>query len=600
MSIEVSGKQIATNKITIKDVFAEDMWFNIPDYQRPYVWGEDQISTLLDDISHAATNTPDSQYFLGSLVLHSQNKVFEGTTYQENAVLDGQQRLTTLYILQAVVRDMATDSRLKQICSRAIFQEGNPYDGIPERMRIEFAIREEVEAFILKYIKEQGGTQQTEELKVVVKNSESVSIRNMAKAILIINKWFKNEDNLSIELFFPYLRQYVILVYVASSELEDAFRLFTVLNDRGVKLRNSDILKAHNLKETSTEKKQIEYAKFWEKLEGELGEDFDQFLSYIRTILVKEKARHNLLKEFEDNIYNPKRYNQTTKKYEPVAPLLKKGDDTFEIIKEYKEHFDAVFSGNNYHIANNWAFDNLISVLEDTALSDIWIPPLLVFRKHFGEHRILEFLKLLDNKFSGDWIARETPTTRIEAMNAVIKAIESVSSLEGQSQEEKIQALFDSDVFNFESSDFLTQLEHNTIYGRRFARYILRKVDYLLQGPMHQDKRVSFNQMSVEHILPQTPKEDSQWLKDFTLEEVEEWKHKLGNLVLISRRKNSSQGRLDFTEKKTKYFKDSIESFPNSIRVMQKSKWTIKELTGNHSELISKLKAHYKLKEYAF
>lgn len=598
MSIEVSGKQIATNKISIKDVFAEDMWFNIPDYQRPYVWGEDQISTLLEDISHAAINTPDSQYFLGSLVLHSQDKEFEGTNYQENAVLDGQQRLTTLYILQAVVRDIATDSRLKQICSKSIFQEGNPYDGIPERMRIEFEVREEVEEFVLKFIKEDGGTQKTEELKTEARNSENVSIRNMAKAILIINQWFKGEENLPIDEFFPYLRQYVILVYVASSELEDAFRLFTVLNDRGIKLRNSDILKAHNLKETSSERKQKEYAKFWEKLEGELGENFDQFLSYIRTILVKEKARHNLLKEFEDNIYNPKRYNQTTKKYEPVDPLLKKGDDTFEIIKEYKEHFDAIFGGNNYHIAENWAFDNLISVMEDTALSDIWIPPLLVFRKHFGENRILEFLELLDNKYSGDWIARETPSKRIDAMNSVIKSIEKHSLEKGLNIEEKLNLLFNSEVFKFDTTEFLTQLEENTIYGRRFARYILRKVDYLLQGPLHQEKRVSFNQMSVEHILPQTPKENSQWVKDFTLEQREEWTHRLGNLVMISRRKNSGQGRLDFADKKAKYFKDSIESFPNSIRIMQKPHWTITELKENHTQLIAKLKSHYNLLEY--
>lgn len=595
MSIEVSGKQIATNKITIKDVFAEDMWFNIPDYQRPYVWGEDQISTLLDDISYAALNTPDSQYFLGSLVLHSQDKDFENTNYQENAVLDGQQRLTTLYILQAVVRDIATDDRLKQTCSKAIFQEGNPYDGIPERLRIEFAIRSDVEAFISTYIKEIGGTQRIELLQQLINTSANVSIRNMAKAILIINKWFKNDDNIDIDTFFPYLRQYVIMVYVASNELEDAFRLFTVLNDRGIKLRNSDILKAQNLKEVSTEKKQREYAIYWEELEGELGENFDQFLSYIRTILVKEKARHNLLKEFEDNIYNPKKYNKSTKKYEKSTALLTKGDETFDIIKQYKTHFDIIFSGNNYHIDNSWAFDNLISVMQDTALSDIWIPPLLAYRKHFGDTKILEFLRLIENKFSGDWMARETPTTRIEAMNAIIKKIENVSKLKEVTLNDKICDLFQDTVFQFNSSAFLWQLEKNTIYGRRFARYILRKIDYLLQGPLHQEKRTDFNRMSVEHVLPQTPKEDSQWIKDFTKEEREEWTHKLGNLVLISRRKNSGQGRLDFQQKKEKYFKSSIESFPNSIRIMQKPQWTIAELKDNHSQLIARIKKYYNL-----
>ncbi|MCH3885666.1 DUF262 domain-containing protein [Tenacibaculum aquimarinum] len=595
MAIEVTGKQIASDKITIKDVFAEDMWFSIPDYQRPYVWGEDQISSLLDDVAHSAINTPDSQYFLGSLVLHTEPKQNGNTNYQENSVLDGQQRLTTLYLLQVVVRDLATDSRLKSTCAKAIFQEGNPYDGIPERLRIEFAIRKEVEEFINAYIKKEGGTLKKEELLKLVNNSKNVSVRNMANAILIIIKWFTTEENLNIDTFFPYLRQYVILVYVSSSELEDAYRLFTVLNDRGIKLRNSDILKAQNLKEVSTETKKAEYAKYWEELEGELEEDFDLFLSYIRTILVKEKARHNLLKEFDDNIYNPKKYNYTTKKQEKASALLKRGDETFDIIKKYKTHFDVIFSGNNHHIDNNWAFDNLVKVMQDTALSDIWVPPLLVYRENFGEDKIFDFLILLDNKFSGDWIARETPTTRIEGMNAIIKKIEEINALADLSKEEKIKLLFEDGVFTFNSANFLLDIEEHTIYGRRFARYILRKIDFLLDAPLYSEKRSSYNEMSVEHILPQNPQDTSQWVQDFTPEEREEWTHKLGNLVLISRRKNSGQGRLDFSLKKAKYFNNSIESFPNSLQIMQKDQWTIDELKANHAQLIQKIKSHYKI-----
>ena len=80
-----------------------------------------------------------------------------------------------------------------------------------------------------------------------------------------------------------------------------------------------------------------------------------------------------------------------------------------------------------------------------------------------------------------------------------------------------------------------------------------------------------------------------------TEEEKEEWTHKLGNLVLISRRKNSGQGRLDFSDKKTKYFTNSIETFPNSIRIMQKPQWTISELKENHNQLINIIKAYYNI-----
>ena len=591
--IEVSGRQISSDKISIKDCLGEDMWFCIPDYQRPYVWGEDQITLLLDDIAYAALHTPDTQYFLGSLVLHCASKNIGKTSFIENSVLDGQQRLTTLYMLHAVIRDIASEKGRQDACSKVIFQAGYADDGIPERLRIEFAIRDEVEQFINEFIKPLHGTQKSYELEHLASSGDChVSVRNMASALLVLHKWFAASESLAIDIFFPYLRQYVILIYVASAELEDAFRLFTVLNDRGIKLRNCDILKAQNLKEVANKEKQQKYARFWEELESELGDDFDIFLSYIRTILVKEKARHNLLKEFEDGIYSPKSFNKSSKQYEKLSPLLKRGEETFELIKRYHQEYDVLFSGNNYSISNNWAFDNLVSVLRDTALSDIWVPPLLMYKNFFGSNRILDFLTLLDNKFSGDWIARETPTTRIEAMAEILKKIETCHRL-GVSKENAISELLESPVFDFDVDEFMRQIEYSVIYGRRFARYLLRKVDFLLDGHLYSERRNSYQEMTVEHILPQNPGETSQWAIDFSKEERDEWTHRLGNLVLISRKKNTQQGRLDFEKKKEKYFTKSIETFPNSLCVMQKNTWQRSDLKENHNKLVKLLKRHY-------
>lgn len=577
--IEVSGKQIASNKITIRECFDRDMWYKIPDYQRPYVWGEDQITLLLDDVLYATSNTPDTEYFLGSLVLHSKTVNKNGSSYIENSVLDGQQRLITLYLMYAVIRDTTKDNDSETVCKGAIYQKGNEINGTPERLRIEFEIRDDVENFIDNFIKPEKGTLKEEELIELSKKSKNVSIKNMATAILILHKWF-GEDDEKITRLLRYFQQKVILIYVASAELEDAFRLFTVLNDRGIKLRSSDILKAQNLKEVSDTKKQKEYAKFWEELEGELEEDFDLFLSHIRTILVKEKARYDLLKEFEDNIY---------KKH-----LLEKGKETFELLKSYKEHYDTIFSGNNYDLNNNWAFDNLISVLKDTSLSDIWVPPLLMYLKVFGKNNINDFLIKLDNKFSADWIARETPTVRFQAMAKIIEEIERCnndSSL--PTKNEKINSLLKSDSFKFKFNDFIYQIKSSDVYGKGFARYLLRKIDYLLDKPSYTEKRNSYKNMSIEHILPQNPKENSQWLKDFTNEQREEWANKLGNLVLISRIKNASQGRLDFMDKKSKYFDKNIETFPNSLKVLKENEWNIFSLEKNHKSLIKLLEEHY-------
>lgn len=592
--IEVQGKQIATSKIQIKELFKEDMWFNIPDYQRPYVWKEEQISTLLDDISHAAVYTPDSQYFLGSVVLHCEEKTRDTTKYIENSVLDGQQRLTTLYLLHAVIRDITTKETRINSCSKVIFQEGDSDYGIPERLRLEFAVRDEVEEFVNQFIKEKGATNDEESLKGIVKTSPHVSVKNMANAILLIRKWFTQKENISIDILFPYLSQKVIVVYVASALLEDAFRLFTVLNDRGIKLRNSDILKAENLAQVDTEANRKKYAKFWEGLEGELEEDFDKFLSYLRTILVKEKARNNLHKEFEDNIYKRSVFDKSTKKRNPLPPLLMKGNDTFEFVKKYKKHYDQIFSANNYHINNNWAFDNLIAILSDTAPSDIWIPPILSFREHFGDIHIYSFLVELDNKFSADWICKETPTTRIESMNKILSKIEEVSSNDRLGKEDMVNVLLSDRVFDFNTSMLNEYLDSSYIYRKSYDRYLLRKIDFLMDAPLYTELRNSYQTISVEHILPRNPASESQWLIDFHDGVFrEEWTNAIGNLALISRRKNSSQGRLDFMLKKEKYFNKAIETFPNSLKLMQSDEWTPDVLEKNQERVLELLGVHY-------
>ena len=118
--------------------------------------------------------------------------------------------------------------------------------------------------------------------------------------------------------------------------------------------------------------------------------------------------------------------------------------------------------------------------------------------------------------------------------------------------------------------------------------YILLKLDLLYQG--NTTPLIPQAVASIEHILPQNPATDSQWCVDFTEKEREEWIDKLGNLVLISRRKNTAQGNLDYVTKKEKYFKKNVEVFPNSIRVYQTySTWKLEDLQKNHEEVINKL-----------
>src|ERR1035441_8998038 len=288
--------EIKSEKILVKDIFST-MWFRIPEYQRPYIWSNDEVNDLLDDLTFAQTEKPDQEYFLGSFVFQAKKAdAARGQEFNENDLLDGQQRMTTLLMLFACIRDLSGSDKVRPSCQKSIFQKGDEIDEIPERTRIVFAIRQAVQDFVDEFIKADGGTSREQDLEKISTGSDDRSIPNMARAILEMRRYLTDPERpLSLEDFLKFLRNRALLIYVATEDLADAFRLFTILNDRGVPLRNSDILKSLNLGALEKDSDKTRYAKLWEDAEGELGDDFDRFLNYLRTILLKDKARLSLL-----------------------------------------------------------------------------------------------------------------------------------------------------------------------------------------------------------------------------------------------------------------------------------------------------------------
>lgn len=577
--------EIASAKTHVKDVFSK-MWFRVPEYQRPYVWGNDEIDDLLDDLVFAHFEKPDQDYFLGSFVYQSKKARGQGT-HDENNLLDGQQRMTTLFMLFACIRDISDDDDVKDGCQRAIFQRGDRFDDIPELTRITFAIRPEVQNFVDDHIIHKDGTADQSRLEAIVRDTKDPSVRNMAMAILKIRgeltQLLADKDrNFDLPSFYGFIRKNVLLIYVATEDFDDAYRLFTILNNRGVPLRTSDILKSINLGVLKDDREIERYAMLWEKAEGELREDFDRFLNHIRTILLKDKARSNLLDEFEHKIYRAK----DKSKGRPKPPLLSKGKDTFMLVEKYLRHYDQLLGGQNYEqTGNSYQFDNLIEVMLVGLPSTDWIPPLMRYFDRFRHERLLDFINCLDNQLSSDWITRYrySPTKRIERMNDVIRSIETVGS---------VDELFScASPFDFGGEE-LGHALNDTLYGWAYTRYLLLKLDFLYAD---HGQRMSLETLSVEHVLPQNPKQNSQWRIDFTDDEREEWTNRLGNLVLITTKKNTALSNKDYTDKRSQYFEKRISTCPNSLRVLRNNEqWTPIQLEENHRTVVDRLQEHYR------
>lgn len=572
---------IDCDKIDLKTIFS--WWFVIPDYQRAYVWGKDQVLSLLEDTYAAYSDNPESEYFIGSLVLKKSTKKENNVEFTEYELLDGQQRMTTLLIMFAVIRDIISIKQIKKKCIEAVYQEEDIYENQPERMRIVFNIREDVKAFVNDYIKNDDSTNDIDGLKTISKNKKSnISVRNMAAAILTMREFFSDISN-DIPNYYKFLLNKVLMIYVSTNKLEDAFQMFTVLNNRGVKLGNADILKAENLRPISNQNDRHFYAKKWEEIEDYFGDDFDKFLSYIRTILVKRKADSTLFKEFKEIIYSSKVYNRTTKSYDDQKPLLERGKSTFDCIESYYRIYCHVFDDSHFDETNSYEINNYLTLMNVGLRTDLGVAPILYYYKKFKMNEFADFLKKLDNKLSSDWITSISPSKRIENVNDILKAIETSDSP---------QNLFSTAVFDYNVDD-LERILSGDIYGKRFDRYIMLKIDLLQQG--HNKEFTVPKTTSIEHILPQNPATDSQWCEDFTEDERIEWTDKLGNLCLLSRRKNSAQSNFDFELKMKKYFEKNIELFAHSVNIFNKyKKWGLNELQLNHNNTLEIIINAYK------
>ena len=328
----MSSYTLDTGKKYIKDVFSSDSFYNVPEYQRPYVWGKNQVNTLLDDIHKAMERDRDQEYFLGCMVWNTKKSQDGDFVYTCQDILDGQQRFITLYLLHAVLRDLSRSRNLQDKIRTRMRQERDEFDGITERNRIEFEIRKDKD-FLEQYVLKKNGTKDFESLRnISISKKQDISVKNMATAILELHNWFEelsskiSDIQQHLKIFYTYLCTKVLIIYLSTpNNLDDAYNLFTVLNSRGLQLQASDILRAQNLRHIKGEDARKEYAEKWEKYESVVDEpfsSFDEFLWAIVFVHMKYRSddNQNLNKAFE---------------FMYRKSLMNKGKGTFDTIGRY-------------------------------------------------------------------------------------------------------------------------------------------------------------------------------------------------------------------------------------------------------------------------
>lgn len=560
MSKKISGAEYPLAKI-----FSSDFEYVIPAYQRPYAWTIDQASELFDDLFSFYSSEPDDGYFLGSIVLIKQ----EGTPYAE--VIDGQQRLTTLTILLAVLASTMTGGQRDTLC-KYILEPGNEFEGLLSKPRL--TLRERDRDFFLKYVQQLN----FEELfSLDSKRLDNESRLNIKKNASLFNdrisKIFMNEDN-SIKKFVAFILQRCFLVAVSTPSQQSAFRVFSVMNSRGLDLQPTDIIKADIIGQLKTEQEREKYNIRWEDMEVELGRGgFNDLFTYVRMIYAKEKAKRILLEEFREH----------------VLSKVPDPNDLVNILESYSNALFIVKQSEYVASSNAEIVNGYLRWLNRIDNSD-WMPTAIQFlsNKKDDSQYVAWFFQKLERLASYMHVCALNINERIERYSRVLSELESEHSFENP-----IKSI---DLTDDEKSKMYTELSGN-IYELtpRRRNYIILRLDSFLSdgGALYNDSI-----LTIEHVLPQKVNPDSEWAELWIdQDERKAWVHKIANLIPLNRKRNSQAQNYDFKIKKEAYFlgKTGVSSYVLTTQVLKEEQWTVDVLKNRQELLLSIFKDNWHL-----
>lgn len=251
---------------TISQILTEQTRYNIPAYQRPYSWEKSNVEQLLDDVweSYQAN---DAEYFVGSLITIEREK---GRLYD---VVDGQQRLTTLNLIFARLRD-SVDEPAKSELGRRVLPR-NALTGEEETPRL--TLRQRDQTFFRKYVL--AGEVVPETVRKDIVKEQDAPKQRIVENLETIDAFIAQRDQKTLKLFANYLLSKVYVVFVTTASWQSAYRLFNVLNARGLALSNADLIKNLLFAELGGESpRSAELDEAWLELEEQIGiERLDQF-----------------------------------------------------------------------------------------------------------------------------------------------------------------------------------------------------------------------------------------------------------------------------------------------------------------------------------
>lgn len=606
--------KIVDHKYTINEAFNQ-CFYVIPDYQREYVWTDKEVQQLLDDINDEIDGSTQ-EYFIGTIL------VSPGETTNHNEVIDGQQRLTTLFLLLCALKNLFKGEPQYQMISGLISSSYVNSDGD-----------------VISTLKLDPRYESASELmaKIVEINSDPVTTRNAIQASGIpsfgslenllnsydtVYRYLKDNypDKGSLKKYWGYLANKVIFIQI-STDVSSALKIFETINERGIGLNPMDLLK--NLLFTQVKKEEFTKLKDrWKKITSPLEKNKEKPLRFLRYYLMANYRIENKRSDYvvrEDEIYDWF-INKTN------AAICDYQNKPFDFVQHVVKNVDRYIdysSGRGNDNQPNLQMNNLRKLCGGAfSLHFILLLAASNFPKQLFDHFIVQL-----ESFLFYYIFTKTPTKELERNFSMwADELRHISSETDSKKQVELYNQFLKDRFvkslaskENELADYLKRYSLNTMQQYR-TRYLLAKltqhVDMAYKGIKTPGALDEYTVLDIEHILPNNPTNNlrSDFISKNPGVDYDEYKNRLGNLTLLEKPINIVVGNVFFQKKcdeykKSKYYLTSsipalttVGSNTSINRINQMLKaftdWNAPDIDERQAMLSSLAKEIWKIEEY--
>ncbi|MGL2337075.1 DUF262 domain-containing protein [Helicobacter pylori] len=527
--------KIESNDSHLRGILKDELYYQIPIYQRPYQWTEENCEKLLDDLFSSYEYYKESDYFCGSLVLIAigTDSATNATTYD---VVDGQQRLSTFILLAKVLATLYNNEVSNNKTSKDFLEKSLGDTDGEKRKRLTFNTiglnaKDDFQG-ALDFFDDLDASKGEDSKS----NDPSKGKNNYLENAICLKNYLEKKEIGDINDFIEWLYSNVVFITITCPDADKALRIFNVLNARGLALNATDIFKGELLKKLTEEKEREELATRWEDLRQKCLDNgftmeilFSQYLVYLESKTSKEKMEKMLVTWF-------KKLNKTPLEY-------------LDGVEDFYNAYCEVLEMQDRHAY-------LLSYKNDDHLCVMLCASLL---HRYSESEIETLKELLVKFYYQDWVAGQTKTTRSQTCCNIINALKEKKSV--QSIASIVKKYFnDKNITqrfkeNLQDSNLYTKFYFTGKSGKKnsWLKPILILVEYFMSDNANPAYIKMDDDLHVEHILPQNPDLSSQWMKDFSEEERGLYTHSLANLTLLGGTKNAQASNLDFKDKQKIY-----------------------------------------------